>query len=103
QVTWLVEMRGNDLVRVAVADLRLADSHHLLVTLLRRKTGELPLVTTGRRDVRDGFGERPCDLLRVPGEHIGDPGAVVETHERVRDDERALRKTGARVGERHRR
>ena len=52
---------------------------------------------------RDRRLQQPRELVRVAGEHLGDPARVVEADEHVGDDEQALRQAGSVVGQRDRR
>ena len=90
-------LRGDDLEGVARDDVLLRAAHHLLVALAvgeRRSGPAVPRRSRRARDVARSSSAR--DLVGVAGEHLGEPGAVVEADERLGDDEAALGEAVAR-------
>ena len=88
-------LREDDLEGVAGADVLLGREDGPLVGLPRE---EAPDRAARVPAARAGLLQRACkpcrDLVDVAGEHLRDPGQVVEADERVRDDEEALREVG---------
>ena len=76
-------------------------AHHLLVALALGEAAQRARGAARLAVPRDAGLEPARDLVRVAGEHLRRPGAVVEADERLGDDEAALREPVAVRGERH--
>ena len=79
----------------------LHDAHHLLVALAVREPPQRPGDPVELPVPGDAGLEPALDLPGVAREDLGGAGAVVEPHERLRDDEPALREPMALGRERN--
>ena len=97
-------LRKDDLERVAGADVLLGLHDRALVFVPRGQApGRARGCATAGRVLRERAVQERGDLGRVAGQHLGHPRRVVEAHERLGDDEAALRKVASGLRERHRR
>ena len=88
-------LRRDALEDVAGDDVLLHRLDHLDVALAVGRAPDRPGTCRAARGARRCPPRGARDLLGVAGEHLGDAGAVVEAHERVADDQPALREAAA--------